>query len=78
MSWGYHTIFSPHKYTGRSRLPPHPRNADNNNAADNNADDTAADNNADDNSDVNADNKHAMQTTDNNADATRCRQWTTM
>ncbi len=49
--------------------PPHPSNAGNNNAADNNTDEDAADNHADDNADVNTDNNNVMQTTDDDTDA---------
>ncbi len=56
-------------YTGQSRLSPHPSNADNNGAADNDADDDAADDAADNNADINADNNNAMHTTDDDADA---------
>ncbi len=74
MSWGYHTIFPPHKYTqDKADPPPYPSNADNNNAADDNADNNAADINADNDADINTDNDDMTQTTDNNADATQCR-----
>ncbi len=75
MSWGYHTIFPPHKYTqDKTDSPPHSSDADDDNAADNRADNDAADNDADDNADINADNNDAMQTTDDNADAMQCRR----
>ncbi len=74
MLWGYHTILPPHKCTqDKADPPPHPSNADNDDAADIDADDDATDNNADDNSDVDADNNNMTQATDNNADATQRR-----
>ncbi len=62
----------------KQTLPPHPSNADDNGAADDDADGDAADNNADNNADVNADNNDTMQMTDDNADVTRHRQRLTM
>ncbi len=74
MSWGYHTIFPTHKYTQKEAdSPPHPREAEEDDAADNDADDDTADNNADDNADVDTDNDDRTQTTDDNADAMQCR-----
>ncbi len=73
MSWGYHAIFPPHKYTqDKADSPPYPSNADNDNAAYNNADDNTADNNTDNDADVDADNDNVTQAADNNSDATRC------
>jgi hypothetical protein len=58
--------------------PPYPRDADDNNAADNIADNNTADNDTDEDANNNADNNSVMQTSDNNADATQCRQLATM
>ncbi len=77
MSWGYHTIFPPHKYTqDKADSPPPSRDEENNNAADNDADNIATEGNIEDDADVNADNNNAIQTMDNNKDAMGCRQWT--
>jgi hypothetical protein len=74
MLWGYHTIFPPHKYTqDEADSPPHPSNADNKDAADDNVDDNDADNDADDNADVDADNNNTMLTADDNTDLAQCR-----
>ncbi len=67
MSSGYHTIFPPTKIQDKADSPPHPSNADDHNAADDDADDNAADNNADNDTDNNADNNDTMQTTDDDA-----------
>ncbi len=78
MSWGYHTIFPPHKYTqDKADSLPYPSNADNNDAADDDTDNDAIDDKNDDNADVNADNNNATQTTDDDADATQRIQWMT-
>jgi hypothetical protein len=57
--------------------PPHPSNADNDDAADDNADNNTAEDATDNNADVDADNNNLMQMTDNDTDAEQCRQWRT-
>ncbi len=64
----------------KADCPPHPSNADDddaaNNDADNNAADNAADDAADNNADVNVDSNNLMQTAGDNADVTRRRRRT--
>jgi hypothetical protein len=61
------------KYTGQSRLSPHPSNADDDNAADDDTDNVVVDGNTDNNADINSDNDEAMQRTDNDTEVMRCR-----
>ncbi len=75
MLWGYHTIFPSHKYTlDKADSPPHPSDAGNDNAADDDADNNAADNNADNDADVDTDNNNATQMMDDDADTMWRRQ----
>jgi hypothetical protein len=62
MSWEYHTIFLPTKTQDEADSPPHPSNAD-----DNDADNEALDDDTDNNADINTDNNATTQT--NNAAA---------
>jgi hypothetical protein len=64
------------KIQDKADSPPHPSNADNHDAADDNTDNDAAYDNAEDNADANAENANTTQTTDDDTDDNTATQLT--